>query len=193
MHDKCKHSEGSAGRHERRTRDHGEQTTCSLQEAALQYAERGWCVLPVHEPTGDGGCSCADLKCKHQGKHPRTRRGFKDATTCPDQIRTWWKQWPSANIGIATGSVSGVWVLDIDPRNGGSDGLVDLEAEHGNLPATLTVCTGGDGYHLYFEHTEVEIGCPKLLPGVEVKGTGGYVVAPPSLHASGMRYKWGNR
>ena len=80
--------------------------------------------------------------------------GFKDATRDVEQIRRWWTETPDANIGVATGSASGFFVVDIDPRNGGDETLRDLEAEHGPLPPTVTVKTPGGGAHYYFQMPE---------------------------------------
>ena len=136
------------------------------------YASRGWRVLPLN------------------GKAPRTPHGFKDATIDPDRIRKWLQRWPEANIGIATGSASGIIVLDIDARNGGLESLAQLEKEHGSLPQTVKVKTG-DGFHLYFEYPGGHIPCrTNIRPGIDVKADGGYVVAPPSLHPNGARYKF---
>jgi putative DNA primase/helicase len=86
---------------------------------ALYYARKlGWHVIPVFE-VKDGCCACAAGKnCKRPGKHPRTRNGVHDATTDPDQIRKWWRIWPNANIGVATGCISGILVIDADPHYG---------------------------------------------------------------------------
>ncbi|WP_115728054.1 bifunctional DNA primase/polymerase [Actinomyces culturomici] len=154
-------------------------------EAALDYAGRGWKVLPlVH--TGP------------KAKAPAVRRGFHAATTDPAQIRQWWKTRPSALVGLVV--PPGVVVLDIDPRNGGT--LADLEAVNGDpLPATRTVRTGFGGLHLWFltrdsqplaAHPQGVDGRP--LVGIDVKAAGrGYVVAPPSRHPStGLAYTWEN-
>ena len=90
-------------------------------------------MLPLHTIV-EGQCSCkAGPDCKHPGKHPRTRNGVKDATTDRAIIKTWWKKWPDANVGIATGQPSGIFVLDVD---GGVDkaNLKKLQEEHGPLP-----------------------------------------------------------
>ena len=88
--------------------------TISRRKQALRFARRGWRVLPLHTAS-DGKCSCAaGQSCKHPGKHPRTRNGVKDATTDRTIIKAWWKRWPDANIGIATGQTSGIFVLDVD-------------------------------------------------------------------------------
>jgi putative DNA primase/helicase len=164
-----------------------------LLTAALGYAKRGWYVFPLHTPIA-GGCSCQSGKdCKCIGKHPRTRNGLHDATTDEAQIRKWWSQWPEANIGIRTGSVSGLLVVDIDNKNGkqGGENLAAIAAPFGGLPVTLTATTGS-GIHLFFKHPEVAVrgSASKLAEGVDVRANGGYVVAPPSLHANGKRYEW---
>lgn len=156
--------------------------------AALEFAALGIHVLPLHTPTG-AGCSCGDARCSSSGKHPRTSRGVKDSSTDPAQIRAWWKRYPEANVGIATGT--GLRVLDVDPRNGGDVSLAHLQAMHGPLPQTIAVETGGGGHHFYFRVPEgAPNTCGKVGPGLDVKGDGGYVVAPPSVHASGAPYRW---
>jgi hypothetical protein len=160
--------------------------------AALGYAEQGWAVLPLHAPER-GGCSCGH-PCGSVGKHPRLAHGVKDASHDPTLIRAWWQQWPRANVGIATGAASGLVVLDVDPRHAGEDTLATLQRHYQPLLPTLTAATGGGGWHLFFQqpakslirNTTALLG----LPGVDVRGEGGYVVAAPSLHASGASYRW---
>jgi KaiC/GvpD/RAD55 family RecA-like ATPase len=145
-------------------------TTC--RDAALEYAHRGWPVFPV------------------KGKIPRTEHGFKDATTNEPQIREWWESWPACGVGIATGAVSGLVVLDVDPRNGGDVTLEGLEEKLGPIPRTVQALTGGDGLHFYFRHPGRAVSCGSLGPGIDLKGDGGYVVAPPSPHPTGHAYWW---
>src|SRR5262245_12988593 len=103
-------------------------------ENALALAKWGYAVFPLHTPTRKGSCSCSQgLNCKHQGKHPRTQNGFKDATTDPKQIGRWWWRWPDANIGIATGEPSNLVVLDIDAALGWQT-FCDLEKRFGPVP-----------------------------------------------------------
>ncbi|GAF94460.1 unnamed protein product, partial [marine sediment metagenome] len=160
-------------------------------DAALRYAARGWPVLPLHG-IRDRGCTCGRPDCSSPGKHPRTARGLKDATTDNQRIKAWWQQWPDANVGVATGNTSGLVVLDVDPRNGGDDILDDLLAAHGPLPETIESVTGGGGRHLFFKHPGGLIRTrPNALGrGLDLKADGGYIVAPPSLHANGRRYEW---
>jgi hypothetical protein len=157
-----------------------------LLDAALEYARAGWAVFPVHSPRS-GGCSCHQ-PCTKIGKHPRTKRGLNDATTDPAVIRRWWERWPDANVAIRTGAVSKLAVLDVDPRHGGVDSLRALDP----LPETAVSETGGGGYHIAFAHPggHVKTTANALGPGLDIRADGGYIVAPPSLHASGKRYAW---
>jgi hypothetical protein len=158
-------------------------------EAALRYASRGMPVLPVHG-FKDGQCTCGN-DCQNPGKHPRTRRGVKDATTDQRQIEQWWSRWPAASVGIATGRSSGLLVLDIDADKGGYESLEELLAGE-TRPLTPTVRTGGGGLHLYFKpasHIKARNRI-SIMPGLDTKADGGFVVAPPSLHKSGGRYQW---
>ena len=110
-------------------------------------------------------------------------------------ISAWWTRWPNATIAIATGIISGLVVLDVDPKNGGDANLEELELRHGPLPDTRKVATGGGGSHFYFAYP-THVAAVKRTPqaagqvGVEVKSDKGYVVAPPSLHENGALYEW---
>jgi bifunctional DNA primase/polymerase-like protein len=159
---------------------------------ALDYAERGWHVFPVHTVDG-GSCSCGKSDCSRVGKHPIAHlapRGFKDATIDPQVITQWWAGFPDANIGIATGHVSCVLVLDVDGATG-LESLRQLEAQHGPLSASYVVKTGSGGLHFYFSmpNVDIRISASKLGAGLDVRANGGYVVAAPSLHHSGARYE----
>jgi len=163
--------------------------------AALQYARLGFRVLPVYG-LFNGACACPKGEsCESPGKHPRSRRGVNDATTDSAKILSAFASWlgtsTTTNIGIATGAESGIFVLDVDPRHGGEDSLRALESEQGQLPGTLESKTGGGGRHIYFKHPGGRV--PNkvgIRPGLDVRGDGGYVVAPPSLHVSGEIYTW---
>lgn len=157
-------------------------------EAALAYQARGWSVVPAHSVDADLLCSCTRPGCTDTGKHPRVGwLQYQRERAGDGQVRTWWRRWPTANIAIVTGKVSGLVVLDIDPRHGGDESLRDL----GKLPDTLTVLTGGGGQHLYYAHPGGVIpNGANLLPGIDVRGDGGYVIAPPSNHQSGGTYLW---
>ncbi len=165
----------------------------ALLDAALKYAGRGWPVFPLSTPI-NGHCSCKDPKCGNIGKHPRTKHGLKDATTDEGLIRTWWRDWPAANIGLLTGSQSGFVVVDVDPRHGGDDTLTDLKAKYGDLPHTVEQLTGGHGRHLLFQYpgngAVIKNSAGAVGLGLDVRGDGGYIVAAPSLHKSGQHYTW---
>jgi hypothetical protein len=139
----------------------------TLHAAALKAASR-WPVFPL------------------DGKVPLTARGFKDASQALGAVDIWWSDHPFANVGLPTGAPAGVWVLDLD-RGSGKDGLAALgalEARHGALPDTYTVRTGTGGLHLYWRmppSRDVR-NRQAVVPGIDVRGTGGYVVAPPSIH-----------
>lgn len=166
-------------------------TTSGRVEAALAYAGLGLRVLPVHGPAGSGGCDCRlGPTCPSAGKHPWTNDWPTAASTDPRVIRGWGSRWPNANIGIATGRESRAVVLDVDRRSGGLEALDALESEHGPLPETLVVHTGGGGKHYYFRYPEHDIRSAVICPGVEIKSDGAFVVAPPSVHVSGGEYQW---
>lgn len=160
--------------------------------SALAYAARfGWYAFPVHCPKL-GGCSCGRPDCGAVGKHPRTPKGCLDATLDADTIRAWWAKWPDAGVAIATGRGSGLVVLDVDPRNGGDETLGELVAKHGPLPETVSSITGSGGAHYLFKYPSGvdRVKSRAVGAGLDCKADGGYVVAAPSLHASGRTYHW---
>jgi hypothetical protein len=126
--------------------------------------------------------------CKPGGKEPLTPHGHKDATADLQQVKRWWRLWPEANIGLATGSSSGLIALDLDPRNGGETSWLHLRADR-TIPKTAKQRTGGGGRHIFF-HNPGDVRCGTLAPGVDVKAEGGYVILPPSVHPSGETYRW---
>lgn len=169
-----------------------EPDTPAAVEIALDYAAMGWPVFPCHNIEPDGKCSCqggaSECRTSSPGKHPRTLKGFKDASTDEAKIRQWWSMWPEANIAIATGAESGVMVVDVDPRNDGDTTIGDLIRNHGPIPDTVTAVTGGGGTHYVFRYRKGFR--MRKLQGVDFKTDGGYIIAPPSNHESGRRYEW---
>jgi hypothetical protein len=140
--------------------------------AAVDYTTRGWRVFPLNGKVPLGGSN-----------------GCLGATSDPAAVALW----PSgSNVGIATGR--GLVVLDVDCHHGGGDSLADLERRHGRLPATVSAETGGGGEHHYFSsRARIKNSAGKLGPGLDVRGEGGYVVAPPSVHPdTGCAYVWDN-
>lgn len=143
---------------------------------ALAYVERGWSVIPV----------------RPGGKRPLIPWGAHQRR-CADEaeVRRWFRRWPGANVGIVTGVISSLAVLDVDARHGGAPSLAELERAHAPMPPTVAAATGGGGSHLYFAHPggllHSQVG---LAPGIDLRADGGFVVAPPSIHPSGRRYEW---
>ncbi|PFO04672.1 DNA primase [Bacillus sp. AFS076308] len=159
-------------------------------KSALAYASKlNWPVFPIHTPTKNH-CSCQNPNCKSPGKHPRTKNGLKAASTNLNLIAQWWRKWPDANIGVATGKESGFFVLDVDPRHGGEDSLELLINQYGSLPYTIEAITGGGGRHILFKYPDQVKNRTNILPGLDIRGEGGYIVVSPSIHACGKRYEW---
>lgn len=165
-------------------------TKFTIRQYALAYARIGLAVFPV----SSHGRTSEDYK------RPMVKNGFHDATTDLDTINKWWERWPDANIGIVTGKPSGgVFVIDLDVKEeegvDGRETIRDWEREHGKLPEeTMLSITGGGGYHIFFRSDGREIPCVRDLfknkSGVDVRGDGGYIVAPPSIHINGRHYEW---
>ena len=156
---------------------------------AIQYAEKGWAVLPLHSVI-NGKCTCGKDKCQSAGKHPQTLNGLKSASTDLDTINTWFKHWPKANIGIATGAISGIGVVDIDPKHGGEDTLYELVKTHGKIPDTVEAITQSQGRHIIFQYEDgFRTTAGKLGRGIDTRGDGGYIVAAPSRGLLG-EYHW---
>jgi hypothetical protein len=165
----------------------------ALLDAALGYTARGIPVYPVHwpRPTPDGtslACSCPRGRyCDRPAKHPLVWHGVKDASRDPTQLARWWQRWPEANIGLATGIVFDA--LDID-------GLQGMAALRQHLPTTgrrhpgPLVATGGGGWHYWYAPSGLGNRPPRGLTHVDWRGLGGSVLAPPSRHLSGCRYRW---
>lgn len=142
---------------------------------AHAYADYGWPVFPLEV----------------RGKRPHGRlapKGLYSATTDPPTVVGWWRTEPEANVGIRTGD--GIVVLDVDGDHGG-DSLAALEREHSQLPDTVRAITGGGGAHYFFAvRGQVPCSVGQLGPGLDIRGDGGYVVVPPSIHSSGRPYEW---
>jgi hypothetical protein len=135
-------------------------------------------------------CSCGDAGCGQVGKHPLgslVPHGVKDTTCNRARILAWWTRHPQANIGLATGHRFDV--LDVDGPTG-AQAIRTLAAEHGLASSGPLVRTGGGGWHFYLAPTGLGNVHPRGLAHVDWRGRGGYVVAPPSRHASGHPYQW---
>lgn len=158
-----------------------------MLEAALRYVALGWCVLPIFgiDPV-TLQCACGEgSRCSGPGKHPRVKNGLKDATTDPRQIEEWFKRWPGSNIGVRTGYESGILAFDFDGEAG-----VAL-ADSIRTPPTPWAETGGGGKHAFFAMPSHAVSSRvRVRPGLDIRASNAYVVAPPSLHVSGQRYRW---
>jgi hypothetical protein len=154
--------------------------------AAQTYAALGFPVVPMHTARPGGGCSCTDPACSDPGKHPRLRGWTRLAAADPPVVGEWWQRWPQANLALMTGRRFDV--LDLD----GDQGVEALRALLSIAPTEHpgpVARTGGGGWHLLFTPTGLgnRVG---LRPGVDWRGQGGLIVAPPSRHARGHRYRW---
>jgi hypothetical protein len=150
-----------------------------LAEAAVAYARRGWHVFPLATRS-----KLPAIAAKFGG------RGVLDATPDEAKARSWWNINNTYNIGIAT--CIGFWAMDVDPRHGGDETLIALERQHGDLPHTVIGLTGGGGRHVLFKYVAgIRNSAQRRLgAGLDVRGEGGYIVAPPSVHESGRPYAW---
>lgn len=167
----------------------------ALRDAALRLARAGRPVVPLHSLDERGRCTCREgANCASPGKHPRTPNGVKDSSCDPATVTAWWRRWPAAHLGLATGVSAGLVVIDLDGDEG-PEAFRELQRHHGPVPATRWVRTGSGGWHCYFAHPGgmMPNSARKLGPGIDSRGDGGFVVAPPSSHVSGGRYLWHNR
>ncbi|WP_432474143.1 DUF3631 domain-containing protein [Amphritea sp. HPY] len=143
----------------------------SLSEAAVQYAEQGYSVFPL----------------KPKGKQPATKHGFKDAEKDPELVKQMWNG-HDYNIGLCTGKINGFFVVDVDNLEVWGKLLSD---NGGELPAGPVVQTG-KGLHLFFvipDDVPIRTRC-NVKSCFDVRGDGGYIVAPPSIHSNGNRYEF---
>lgn len=147
-----------------------------MRRAALDYIGRGWSAVVL----------------RPRDKFPLIRwEPYQYRAADPAEVQRWFDRWPDANVGIVTGQVSGLVVLDVDPRHGGEDSVAGWARADRILPDTIEAATGGGGRHLYFRAPAIflrnRVG---LAPGLDLRANGGLVVAPPSVHPSGGRYTW---
>lgn len=164
--------------------------TLARPKAALRYARAGLKVLPLYEGNYRTPCACGRSDCHSPGKHPRTKHGVREATNDLKVVEQWWRQWPEANIGIATGHK--VCVLDVDFDKGGYQSLEWMQSVYGELPPTWVCSTGGGGRHYFFQMPDEDVkNAVKMWkrPGLDFRGTGGYVVAGGSETPKGP-YQW---
>jgi len=140
----------------------------------------------------DESCAChLGEGCNHPGKHPHSRHGTRRPLESGLDVDLYWRRHPKCNIGIATGEISNLVVLDIDPRSGGYVSYQRLTKAHGDFPSTPVSITGGNGRHVLFAHPGVRIkNHVGFVAGMDIRADGGLIVAPPSMHSSGRSYRW---
>ncbi|MBI4035900.1 bifunctional DNA primase/polymerase [Candidatus Daviesbacteria bacterium] len=139
----------------------------TLKEAAVKYLAKNWPVIPINPSSKK---PCVESWKDYQGRLPTI-----------EEVENWWTLWPWANIGVVTGKLAGITVVDIDPRHGGStEGLTD----------TVKAQTGGGGWHYLYEYNGNCHSQNGIEPGIDLKAEGGYIIIAPSVHASGNKYKW---
>lgn len=162
---------------------------------AKSYVHAGYYIFPVYTVNDTGECSCGTAACKDAGKHPRVARGLKEASRDRDKVEEWFGSGaPESNIGIATGEISGITVIDIDigPGKMGAESWAEVIKDHGE-PQTLMAQTGSGGMHLFFQYNSALKTASNVLgKGVDCRNDGGFVVAAPSRHRSGGSYEWVN-
>jgi hypothetical protein len=121
-------------------------------------------------------------------------REYQTRRAAPEELLSWFRSWPAANLAIVTGAISGLVVLDLDPAHGGMESWRVMVQHYGPVVATPSAISGGGGRHLYFAHPGTQLrNRAGLRPGMDMRGDGGYIVAPPSRHASGTCYQWEQR
>ena len=173
----------------------------ALFDAAFGYRKQGLRLIPLYWIRQDGACSCGRDCGDSAGKHPIYDK-WNEAGADPDADLRWWRavgpsddlrDWhPLANIGILAGEVSGVFVVDTDPKYDGHIRWEALVAEHDGIPPSAIAQTGSKGRHFYFRWPGFPVGNYKPWgrdAGVDIKGDGGYLVAPPSVSGKGP-YSW---
>lgn len=125
-----------------------------LSGSALRYARLGLCVIPLEV----------------RKKKPMFSNWPDVATKDAAIVERWWKQTPEANVGILTGRKSGVFVLDVDTKNGGEETYDSLLMKHGQFPDTWRQITGGGGFHLFFRYPAFPVrNCTSLFPGIDIR------------------------
>jgi len=156
---------------------------------AINYVRHGFPVIPLCWPDYTGKCDCGrNHQDRNIGKVPLTEHGLKDAAYTIEGVKQYWGRWPKANIGIVI--PEGYFVIDIDIEHDGYTSFGILQNKIGELPKTLQITTGSGGAHFWYK-TNIPIRNSTHLSGlngIDIRGIGGYVVGPPSLHKGGNYY-----
>jgi len=151
-------------------------TESAMLDAALNYASIGWYVFPLKPNT----------------KQPAINAWPDKASIQEQQINFWWTKWPDANIGILAGKKSGLFAVDIDPKNGGDESITHILNDHNKFPETATQRTGTGGSHILFTYPDKPVKTRRGYPetGIDICSDNSYIVAAPSIHPNGTTYKW---
>ncbi len=160
----------------RPVRNSRHEAAVATRQAAHDALARGWSVIPVFDHT----------------KRPAIEwRAFQTRRPTLSHLDAWMHRWARLNLAAVTGAISGLVVLDVDPAHGGDVSLAAVEQEIGKLPPTVEARSGGGGRHLYFSHPRGHVASRVgLRPGLDLRGDGGCIVMPPSIHPSGNAYAW---
>lgn len=157
----------------------------AISNVLKQYINYQWQIFPIYAPF-QNKCSCKKPDCSAPAKHPLIFNSFRSATNDISIIQSWLNKYPHCNWAIATGRASNLIIVDVDLNKNGADSL-----KHLKMPITHTVLSG-NGYHYYFrlppEYHNLR-SFTAILPGVDIKANGGYIVAPPSKHINGRNYE----
>lgn len=165
--------------------------SCAI--AAQEYVALGWRVLPLwsitwDDPLAPARCTCPrGAACTSPGKHPRLPHGVLEASSSILDVADWWNRWPDANVGLATGPESGIYVVDLD----GPAAIAAYESL--GFPRGWQSKTGNGMHHVYTLRDALPNTAGKIAGGIDTRGRGGYIVAPPSLHYSMRHYEWVHR
>jgi hypothetical protein len=161
----------------------------SMLSAAMTYSSRGWRVFPADS---------SGLKKSHKSAEHSNGAAW-GKTVDPTEIKNDFQKWPGANIGIATGAESSIFVVEADTPKGhdvnGIASLQELEESYGKLPDTLMAVSPSGSLHYYFRWPSgvaVKNSASKIGPGIDVRGEGGMVIAPPSVRPGKGSYRWLN-
>ena len=128
------------------------------------------------------------IPCKKDKKPLLTSwKVYQERVPTEEEVRGWWEKWPNANIGLITGKISGITVLDLDGPEGINTASIEIPSEYFDTP---TVHTPGGGMHLWYKYKEGMGNATRILPGIDIRGDGGYVIVPPSMNEVGAYYTW---
>jgi len=156
------------------------------KQHALQYLKKGLSVIPLISPSMVSG-NFTQKEINGRCKRALVKwEKFQEQVPTEDEVNTWWDKWPDANIGIVTGKVSNLIVFDIDKED-----ATEYAKEEGGFPSMTVKAISGKGYHIYVQCPDFKVvNNANTDLGLDIRGDGGYIVAPPSMHGTGKQYAW---